>query len=42
MNSLVDDIQGQKSSEGADVITESKPGLAETAAKLSEQLNKVD
>ncbi len=43
MNSLVDDIQGQKGSEGGDVaITEAKPGLADLATKLSDQLNKVN
>jgi hypothetical protein len=42
MNSLIDDIQGQKGSESGDAVTESKPGLADTAAKLAEQLNKVN
>jgi hypothetical protein len=42
MNSLIDDIQGQRSAEGGDVITESKPGLSEAAAKLADQLNKVN
>jgi hypothetical protein len=42
MNSLVDDIQGQKNAEGGDVITESKPGLSEAAAKLADQLNRVN
>jgi hypothetical protein len=42
MNSLVDDIQGQKGAEGGDAVTESKPGLAEVASKLSEQLSKVN
>jgi hypothetical protein len=41
MNSLVDDIQGQGSA-GGDVITESKPGLEETATKLADQLGKVN
>jgi hypothetical protein len=40
MNSLVDDIQGQKA-EG-DVISEPKPGLAEVAGKLADQLTKVN
>jgi hypothetical protein len=42
MNSLVDDIQGQKGSESGDAVTETKPGLADTAAKLAEQLSKVN
>jgi hypothetical protein len=42
MNSLIDDVQGQKSPEGADVITESKAGLDEMAAKLADQLSKVN
>jgi hypothetical protein len=42
MNSLIDDIQGQKSAEGGDVITESKPGLSEAAGRLADQLNKVN
>jgi hypothetical protein len=40
MNSLVADIDGQKAPEG--VITETKAGLEETAAKLADQLSKVD
>jgi hypothetical protein len=40
MNSVVDDIQGQRA-EG-EAITEPKPGLADTAAKLVDQLNKVN
>jgi hypothetical protein len=40
MNSLVDDIQGQRA-EG-DAISEPKPGLADTADKLADQLNKVN
>jgi hypothetical protein len=40
MNSLVDDIQGQRA-EG-EAISEPKPGLADTAAKLADQLNKVN
>jgi hypothetical protein len=42
MNSLIDDVQGQKSEEGGDVITESKAGLEEIAAKLADQLSKVN
>jgi hypothetical protein len=42
MNSLIDDIQGQKGSESGDAVTESKAGLAETATKLAEQLSKVN
>jgi hypothetical protein len=41
MNSLVDDIQGQKGSDTGDVVTDSKPGLSELAARLADQLNKV-
>jgi len=41
MNSLIDDIQGQKGAEGGDAVTESKAGLAEMAGKLAEQLSKV-
>lgn len=40
MNSLVDDIQGQKS-EG-EAISEPKPGLSEVAGKLADQLTKVN
>lgn len=40
MNSVVDDIQGQKA-EG-DVISEPKPGLSDVAAKLADQLTKVN
>jgi hypothetical protein len=40
MNSLIDDIQGQK---GDDSIgLDSKPGLSDTAAKLADSLNKVN
>jgi hypothetical protein len=42
MNSLVDDIQGQKGSDSGDVVTDSKPGLSDTAAKLADQLSKVN
>jgi len=42
MNTLIDDIQGQKAPEGSDVVTESKAGLAEVAGKLADQLNKVN
>jgi hypothetical protein len=42
MNSLVDDIQGQKGSEGGDAVTEAKAGLAEVAGKLADQLTKVN
>jgi hypothetical protein len=38
MNSLIDDIQGQK----GDEATEPKPGLSETASKIADQLNKVN
>ncbi len=40
MNSLVADIDGQKAPEG--VMTETKAGLEDTAAKLADQLSKVD
>ena len=40
MESLVGDIQGQKAAEG-EVVTESKAGLSESAAKLAERLNKI-
>ncbi len=42
MNSLVDDIQGQKGSDSGDIVTDSKPGLSETAGKLADQLSKVN
>jgi hypothetical protein len=42
MNSLIDDIQGQKGSESGDAVTETKAGLAETATKLADQLSKVN
>jgi hypothetical protein len=42
MNSLVDEIQGQKGSDTGDAVTETKPGLEEAAAKLAEQLSKVN
>jgi len=42
MNSLVDDIAGQKAEAGGDVITETKAGLEEVAAKLADSLSKVD
>ena len=42
MNSLVDDIEGQKAEAGGDVITETKAGLDETAAKLADSLSKVN
>jgi hypothetical protein len=38
MNSLIDDIQGQK----GDETTEPKPGLSEVASKIADQLNKVN
>jgi hypothetical protein len=40
MESLIGDIEGQKTAE-TDVVTESKPGLSESAAKLAERLNKI-
>jgi hypothetical protein len=42
MNSVTDEIEGQKSPPGGDVITETKAGLGEIAAKLADQLNKVN
>lgn len=42
MNSLVDDIQGQKGSDSGELVTDSKPGLSETAAKLADLLSKVN
>ncbi len=43
MNSLIDDIQGQKGSDSADYgITDSKPGLSESAAKIADSLNKIN
>jgi hypothetical protein len=42
MNSLVDDIAGQKAEAGGDAVTETKAGLEETAAKISDSLSKVE
>jgi hypothetical protein len=42
MNSLIDDIQGQKGSDTGDVVTDSKPGLSEIAGKLADELGKVN
>jgi hypothetical protein len=42
MNSLIDDIDGQKAEAGGDVITETKAGLDESAAKLADALSKVN
>jgi hypothetical protein len=42
MNSLVDDIEGQKPEAGGDVITETKAGLDETATKLADDLSRVN
>lgn len=42
MNSLVDDIVGQKGSDTGDIVTDSKPGLSDTAAKLADALSKVN
>jgi hypothetical protein len=42
MNSLVDDINGQKGSDTGDIVTDSKPGLSDTAAKLADSLSKVN
>ena len=35
MNSLMDDIQGARASDSGDAVTDSKPGLSETAGKLA-------
>jgi hypothetical protein len=40
MNSLIDDIQGQKGDDSVGV--DAKPGLSQTADKLAESLNKVN
>jgi len=42
INSVINEIEGQKSPEGGDVITETKAGLDEVAAKLADSLNKVN
>jgi hypothetical protein len=42
INSVINEIEGQKSPEGGDVITETKAGLDETASKLADQLGKVN
>ncbi len=42
MNSLIDDIQGQKGSDTGDYVTDAKPGLSDTAAKLIDSLNKIN
>lgn len=42
MNSLIDDINGQKGSDTGDYVTDAKPGLSDTAAKLADTLNKVN
>jgi hypothetical protein len=42
MNSIVGDIAGQKAPEGADVITETKPGLGDVALKIADALSKVN
>ena len=41
INSLINEISGQKAAEGGDVITETKAGLGEVALKISDALNKV-
>jgi hypothetical protein len=40
IESLINDIEGQKTTE-TDIVTEAKPGLAESASKLAERLNKI-
>ncbi|HEX4447612.1 MAG TPA: hypothetical protein VH044_12775 [Polyangiaceae bacterium] len=42
MNSLADDIQGQKAEAGGDAVTDTKPGLSEVASKLADALSKVN
>jgi hypothetical protein len=42
MNSLVDDIQGQKGTDSDMGVADPKPGLSETAGKLADQLSKVN
>jgi hypothetical protein len=42
MNSLIDDINGQKASDTGDMVSDGKPGLSDTAAKLADSLNKVN
>jgi hypothetical protein len=42
INSVINEIEGQKSPEGGDVITETKAGLDEVAAKLADSLNRVN
>ncbi len=41
MNSLVDDIQGQGAAQ-SDIVQDSKPGLSDMAARIADQLNKVN
>jgi hypothetical protein len=42
MNSITQEIQGQKAAEGGDAVTESKSGLADIATQLADALNKVN
>jgi hypothetical protein len=42
MNSLIGDIEGQRASEGGDVITETRAGLGDVALKLADTLSKVN
>jgi hypothetical protein len=43
MNSLIDDINGQKPADAnTDIVQDSKPGLSDTAAKLADSLSKVN
>jgi hypothetical protein len=42
MNAMVNDIEGQKAGDEGEPINEPKPGLSESAAKLADQLNKVN
>ncbi len=42
MNSLIDDIQGEKVDPNSQIVQDSKPGLSDTAAKLADALSKVN
>jgi hypothetical protein len=42
MNAMLNDIEGQKAGDDTEAINEPKPGLSESAAKLADQLNKVN
>jgi hypothetical protein len=42
INAMANDVEGQKATDDEGPINEPKPGLSESAAKLAEQLNKVN